>query len=232
MKVNNISGSNFYNMPKKAPVAAFRANGNSAFSNAPLQNTQDTVSFTGLMPFQKISPALQKGISELPVSKGLQKQLVKLAGRADTFFAKSKVLLAGITVKTPDMSPDEKSCLSVTSSLTDSARKLLGGKNISGEETTDFLHGIKNAYALLDKLQVERGLDETSVDRVACKKMADMIDEIIEISEGRTAVPENFETAMFKRITDVFKEIKTSDPEGVKAFTEEISAVKLPFWKK
>ena len=52
--------------------------------------------------------------------------------------------------------------------------------------------------------------------------------------ELKTALkfPMNLVLILIGKIVDVAKDMKAADPEGVKQFVEEVSFVKLPFWKK
>lgn len=233
MKVSNIQNSNFYGIRAKYPQTSSAGGKNNAFiNNRTLQSGADTVSFTGLIPFQKVSPIVHKEISELPVSKALQKQLVKFAGQADTFFAKAKIYMTDLINKDPDMPPELKDLGSAFVSLSGSVRRIFSGKGLSSEEMMNLLYKTRDAYTLINKVNAESGLDETNVERVAYKKLTDILDEIIGMAEGKSEVPKGYEIDLLKRITGIFKEIKAADPEGVREFAKEISAVKLPFWKK
>ncbi len=235
MKIKSISGSNF-NIAAKNQIAAknsavssFKAYDN--FANTKLQNAGDTVSFTGHLPFQKVSPVIQKGISELPISKALQKQLVKLAGQADTFFAKAQIYMEQFAGE-PDLSAGEKSIVKHTSSLVKSARELFSGKKFDEESLLNMLYKEKDLFASLDKLDDEAGILKTDAKMAVDKKFLDLIDEAIQKLESGDECSADYGTDLIKRIVGVLKEEMAIDPEGIKEFAKEISAVKLPFWKK
>lgn len=230
MKVNNISGLNSYSMTAKNPKTDFKAK-NSGLSNVVFQNASDTVSFTGLLPFQKVAPAIQKEISEIPVSKGLQKQLVKLIGQADTFLAKAKVLLSGYS-QSADIKPDEKVVTNELASLADDIRKLIAGKNLDKESFINIMRKERDCYALMDKLNAEDGLEETHIDRVVSKKIMDILDELIDKTEGDEKISDACDMDLIKRLVGIVKDVKAADPEGVQEVVKEVSSVKLPFFKK
>lgn len=120
MKVSSIQSFNSYNNSiSKNSAAMSLQNQKYAFRNNSLinQNVSDTVSFTGLLPFHKTTPAIQKTVSELPVSKTLQKQTANLLGNLETFVKKGKVW---ITKNIPTNATDnEKNAIKAALSLMD-----------------------------------------------------------------------------------------------------------------
>ncbi len=243
MKLNSIA-PNFYNSNnlasknnmtvKSRSISAFGAGDSFASSSKTFQNATDTVSFTGLLPFQKIAPAIQKEISELPVSKALQKQLLKLAGGADTFFAKARILLENSASE--NITANEKACHNLVLGLVDGARGLLKGEGWNNTAAlAKLLQGVREALMAIDSLKAEQGIVQTDIDSVVGKKLISFIDycdDTLQRIEDGSEVPDEFGIDLIGKIVDVAKDMKAADPEGVKQFVEEVSFVKLPFWKK
>lgn len=237
MKVNNISASNYYNMnlkgnvaPKNSATASYKAGSNFAAVPRAFQNAQDTVSFTGLVPFQKLSPVIKQGISELPVSKALQKQLVNLAGGADTFFVKMGVLVENLFPE--DATTDEKTCQKLFASLVDSVRDLLRGKGWDFDNVSKVFEQEKELFALLNKMNAEQDVVVSDVDRAFGKKITGVIDEILQKMQNGSTFSDEYNADLISRLTGIVKDVQAADPEGVKEFVKEVNAVKLPFWKK
>lgn len=238
MKVNNISTSNFYNMQakgnftaKNSASASFRTDNNFVIAPKGFQNASDTVSFTGLVPFQKVSPVIKQGISALPVSRALQKQLLKLAGNADTFLEKTGVFIENIFPE--DATVDEKTCKSIITCLIDLARGLLKGKGWDFDSIVKMFEKEKELFALLDKVEAEQGaVLLTEADRAFNKKMTNLIDEVLQKLQDGSELSDEYALSLINRGVGVMKDIPAADLESTRQLVEQISAVKLPLWKK
>ena len=117
-----------------------------------------------------------------------------------------------------------------------SARGLLKGEGWNNTAAlAKLLQGVREALMAIDSLKAKQCIVQTDIDSVVGKKLINFIDycdDTLQRIEDGSEVPDEFGIDLIGKIVDVAKDMKAADPEGVKQFVEEVSFVKLPFWKK
>lgn len=154
MKVSSIQNLNSYNNSiSKNPASTSLRRQKYALKNNSLikQNASDTISFTGLLPFHKTTPVIQKAVSGLPVSKTLQKQAANLVGNIETFVEKGKVWITKNML--PVSTEDEKNALKKALSLMDFNKLCYTTAEDSAKEAN-------NLIVLINKIIPKEKLDK------------------------------------------------------------------------